>query len=361
MRFGINLGGGNLPHESRAEALEGRLEKSRLAAKYGYYSLWTGDAYLNNDFHATLLLSRVAAEAPGLELGMVGLLPLYHPVEAAEQIATLDVICGGRFVLAPALGWRDFQFDGFGIPKSERLSRFREVLAVMKQLWSEPRVTHQGNHFQMADIPSVGRPLQQPHPKIYIAANQDRGVLRAARQSDGWLVSSRSTLPTIRHQVELYREAAAAAGKPGYISAKSWREMFIAESREEAIRIARPHVEWLYQDRAASGHSLELPEADRIDVGFEQVLHRPFHYRQPGWKCVGEKSRIYTWELGIQELILRCQWPGMPNQDSLRAVELRHSARKYCPISPDLMPGCATTAPPNPPDKPSCLVVSIRG
>ncbi|MCH2325425.1 MAG: LLM class flavin-dependent oxidoreductase [Pseudomonadales bacterium] len=51
-----------------------------------------------------LLLSRAAAEAPGLELGMVALLPLYHPVEAAEQIATLDVISEGRFLLAPALG-----------------------------------------------------------------------------------------------------------------------------------------------------------------------------------------------------------------------------------------------------------------
>ena len=102
MLFGINLGGGNLPHESRAGALEGRLEKSRLAKRYGFHSLWSGAGYLNNDFHPMLLLSRVAAEAPGLELGMVALLPLYHPVEAAEQIATLDVISGGKFVLAPA-------------------------------------------------------------------------------------------------------------------------------------------------------------------------------------------------------------------------------------------------------------------
>ena len=113
MRFGINLGGGNLPEEPRAEALAGRLEKARLAKEWGYHSLWTGAGYLNNDFHAMLLLARVAAEAPGLELGMVALLPLYHPVEAAEQIATLDVISGGKFVLAPALGWRDFQFDAF--------------------------------------------------------------------------------------------------------------------------------------------------------------------------------------------------------------------------------------------------------
>ena len=132
MRFGINMGGGNLRGESREEALTGRLDKARLTHQMGYHSLWTGAGYLNNDFHSMMLLARVAAEAPGLELGMVALLPLYHPVEAAEQVATLDVITGGRFVLAPALGWRDFQFDAFGIPKTDRLGRFREVMEVMK-------------------------------------------------------------------------------------------------------------------------------------------------------------------------------------------------------------------------------------
>ena len=317
MKFGINLGGGNLPHESREEALEGRLEKSRLAKRYGYHSLWSGAGYLNNDFHPMLLLARVAAEALGLELGMVALLPLYHPVEAAEQIATLDIISGGRFVLAPALGWRDFQFEGFGIPKSERLSRFREVLAVMKELWTQDRVTHHGQHFHMDDVPGAGKPWQQPYPRILIAANQDRGVVRAARQGDGWLISSRSTLPTIARQVKLYREAAQQAGKAPYVSA--WREMFIAESREKAIEIARPHVEWLYRDRAAAGHSQELPEADRIDVGFEKVLEDRFIIGSPE-ECVAEVQKYQ--ELGIQELVLRCQWPGMPNEDSLRAVEL---------------------------------------
>ena len=136
MRFGINFGGGDLPNQPRQVALAGRLEKTRLAGRLGYHSLWTGAGYLNNDFHAMLLLARSAAEAPGLELGMVALLPLYHPVEAAEQIATLDVISGGKFVLSPALGWRDFQFNAFGVPKTERLSRFAEVLEVMKKLWA---------------------------------------------------------------------------------------------------------------------------------------------------------------------------------------------------------------------------------
>ena len=104
---------------------------------------------------------------------------------------------------------------------------------------------------------------------------------------------------------------------PGYISA--WREMFVAETRQRAIDIARPHVEWLYQDRAASGHSNELPEGDRIDVGFDQVLEGRFIIGSPD-ECVEEIKRYQA--LGIQELVLRCQWPGMPNEDSRRAVEL---------------------------------------
>ncbi len=95
--------------------------------------------------------------------------------------------------------------------------------------------------------------------------------------------------------------------------------MFIAETREQAIEIARPHVEWLYRDRAAAGHSQELPQADSIDVSFERVLEDRFIIGSPE-ECVEEIQKYQ--ELGIQELILRCQWPGMPNQDSLRAVEL---------------------------------------
>ena len=95
--------------------------------------------------------------------------------------------------------------------------------------------------------------------------------------------------------------------------------MFIAETREEAIRIARPHVEWLYRDRAALGHDRELPQADRIDVSFEQVLEGRFIIGSPE-ECIAEIKKYQ--ELGVEELILRCQWPGMPNQDSIRAVEL---------------------------------------
>ena len=115
----------------------------------------------------------------------------------------------------------------------------------------------------------------------------------------------------------MYREAVKEAGKPGYIAA--WREVFVAESRQQAIDIVRPQVEWLYKDRAALGHSQELPEADRIDVPFEQVLEGRFIIGSPE-ECIEEIHKYQ--ELGVEELILRSQWPGMEGDVTTKSLRL---------------------------------------
>jgi alkanesulfonate monooxygenase SsuD/methylene tetrahydromethanopterin reductase-like flavin-dependent oxidoreductase (luciferase family) len=316
MRFGLILDGGNKPGRPRESAFKDLLERAILARRYGFHSLWTGPGYLNQGWHPTVLLSRIAAEVPGMELGTVGILPLYHPVELAEQISTLDIICGGKFVLAAALGWRDFQFRAFDIPQRQRLSRFVEVLDAVKKLWTQERVTHAGQHFRIDDVPGAGVPLQRPHPKILIAANLDPGVIRAATVADGWLISSRATFTTITRQLEVYRHALQATGRRGYVAA--WREMFVARGRPEAIAIIRPHVEWLYRDRAALGHNRALPEADRIDVPFEQVLEGRFILGSPE-QCAAEVQKYQA--VGVEEIIVRCQWPGMAAEEALEAIE----------------------------------------
>lgn len=316
MRFGIILNGGGRPELSREQELAELLTKARTAREAGFHSLWVGPGYLERGWHATVLLARVAAEAPGLELGCVGILPLYHPVELAEQLATLDVICGGRLTLAAAIGWRDVQFRAFEVPQGQRLSRFREVLQVMQQLWTQPRVTHRGTHFQLDDLPGAGPPLQRPYPKLLIAANLDPGIRRAARMADGWLVSSRATFATVQRQMGLYRATLEQSGRTGYVAA--WREMYVADSREAAVATIRPSVEWLYRDRAALGHSRLLPEGDRIDVPFEQVLEGRFILGSPA-ECAAEVARYR--DIGVQEIILRCQWPGMALEPALRAIQ----------------------------------------
>jgi alkanesulfonate monooxygenase SsuD/methylene tetrahydromethanopterin reductase-like flavin-dependent oxidoreductase (luciferase family) len=316
MRFGLILDGGTRPGRSRDIAFKELLERATLAQRCGFHSLWTGPGYLNQGWHGTVLLARVAAEAPGMELGMVGLLPLHHPVELAEQISTLDVICGGKFVLAAALGWRDFQFRAFEVPEEQRLSRFLEVLATLKELWVQERVTHAGRYFHIHDVPGAGAPQQRPHPRILIAANLDPGVIRAAKIADGWVISSRATLTTITRQIALYRNTLQATDRSGYIAA--WREMYVAADRAEAIATIRPHVERLYRDRAALGHNRALPAEDRIDVPFEQVLEGRFIVGSPE-ECAAEVRRYEA--AGVEELIVRCQWPGMAAAEVLKAIE----------------------------------------
>jgi len=194
----------------------------------------------------------------------------------------------------------------------------------MEKLWNQDRVTHEGRHFHLDDVPGAGDPIQKPGPKVYLAANLEKGVLRAAKEADGWLVSSRSTLPTIGIQAPQYRAAVKEAGKPGYIAA--WREVFVAESRQQAIDIIRPQVEWLYKDRASLGHSQELPEADRIDVPFEQVVEGRFIIGSPE-ECIEEIHKYK--ENGVEELILRSQWPGM--EGDVTAKSLRLFAEKVMP------------------------------
>ena len=219
-------------------------------------------------------------------------------------------------MLAAALGWRDVHFRAFEIPEGQRLSRFLEVLSALKSLWTQERVTHAGRHFHITDVPGAGAPLQRPHPKVFIAANLDPGVLRAAKLADGWLVSSRATLTTLVRQMALYRNTLQATGRSGYVAA--WREMYVAADRAEAIATIRPHVEWLYRDRAALGHNRALPESDRIDVPFEQVLEERFIIGSPQ-ECAAELQRYQA--AGVDEVIMRCQWPGLGAADVLRAID----------------------------------------
>jgi alkanesulfonate monooxygenase SsuD/methylene tetrahydromethanopterin reductase-like flavin-dependent oxidoreductase (luciferase family) len=315
MRFGIILSSDHQDGVSSTQALGDQLAKARVAQACGFHAVWAGPGYLHGGWHSAVLLARVRAEAPQLDVGMISLLPLHHPVELAEQIATLDTICDGRLILAVALGWRDFQFRAFGIPQTQRLGRFRETLEVMQKLWTQERVTHHGAHFHLDDVPGARRPLQQPAPRLWIAANQDPGVVRAAKTAEGWLVSSRSTLATIERQVQLYQATLSQVKRTGYVAA--WREMYVAEDKARAISIIQPYVERLYQNRAAMGHNRDLPDADRIDVEFEHVLEGRFILGSPD-DCIAEIERYR--QLGVQELIVRCQWPGMPGEAALDAI-----------------------------------------
>jgi len=187
-------------------------------------------------------VARAAADAGTMRIGVsIYLLPLLNPVAVAEEAASLDVITGGRFIFGVGLGYRDVEDQAFGVRKGERVGRLRSHLRVIRALWAGEPATLDAPYCRLSGARIALRPVQRPHPPIWVAANSDRAVERAAEIGDAWVINPHATVRTIARQVGLYRTALAKAGKPFPAELPMRRELFVAASRERAVRLARPY------------------------------------------------------------------------------------------------------------------------
>lgn len=325
MKFGLMAGTGTpTSGDTWRERFERSLAWSREVAGLGYEYLWSGGGDRGADPQA--VMTRLAAVDAGMGLGILYLLPLYHPVRLATEIATWDQATRGRTVVAVAQGWRDRQFRAYGVPREQRLSRFVEVLDAMKQLWRQDAVSFRGNHFEFETYAAGGRadaaaivprPVQQPHPTVLVAANSDIAVRRTATIADGWLISTRSTYPVIQRQAEVLREAGRAAGRRPVIWA--WRDAYCAPDRRTAFETVRPALESFYADRAQLGHDRDLPAGDRLSGAFEDVVRDRLILGSPE-DCIREIERYR--DLGVEAISMRMRWEGMTDQQAMQSVRL---------------------------------------
>ena len=186
MQFGVSLSGmGQQPvGTDMRKSFQEIVEYIRTARELGFDFFYQGQHYLTSPYQQLQtmpLLARLAAEAEGMGIVATLLVPLHHPVDLAERVATMDIITGGRFALSAALGYRDAEYNAFGLPRQRRVSRYLECLEVMRQLWTQDEVTFHGEHFDLDRAQMTLRPIQQPHPPIWVAANGDAAIKRAAR------------------------------------------------------------------------------------------------------------------------------------------------------------------------------------
>ncbi len=218
MQFGLMMRAQFPPGDDMQRRFQELLEQARLANALGYSCITNGMHYSSTpfqDFQQFPFLSRVMAEAPDLRVnfGLI-LLSLHKPLDIAEQIATVDVMSGGKVIFGVALGYREVEFRAFGTTQQERVQRFEENLTAIKRLWTEEAVHMVGSHFELKGASLPTKTVQQPHPPIWIGANADPAIRRAARLGDCWYVNPHNRIDTIVRQVEVYQRALDACGKP---------------------------------------------------------------------------------------------------------------------------------------------------
>lgn len=322
VRLGVFLSGQHPPELSATAAVRDHLEQVALARELGLDSLWAGQHFLSHPFQmfqSVPLLARMAAEAEGMTVGVaILLLTLLNPVEAAENMATLDAIAGGRFVLGVGFGYRGVENAAFGV-RGRRAEVFERKLDVVRRLLAGESVTASGDGFELADAKLALVPDRPP--PVWMAANSDQAVRRAARLGDAWFVNPHTRLDELERQMQLFEQERTAHGLPMPETTPVLKEVCVAATDEQATEIARPYLQNKYDAYVEWGQSDVLPPSDTLRREFEELTAGGRFVLGSPETCAAILIDHID-RLGADHFVCRLQWPGMPQHHVLSSMRL---------------------------------------
>jgi len=276
VRFGLSLTTAHPRSADPQQCVRDLLERVQVARDVGFHSVWVGDHHVtaHNYLQNLPLIARISAVSGQMQIGALFMLPLFQPILLAEQVATLDVICEGRFTLKTAVGGQQDAHAAFEIPWKERAGRFEECLDIMRQLWSSDHVSHEGKYWRFSDVTINPKPVQQPLP-VWVGGDADRPVRRAARLADGWLIAPWLWPQLCRERIDFYRQALQEYGRTvNEIPIR--RDIYVAADPATARRHTEPEIQAGY--RGFTGERLTA----LIIGGPEEVIAEIEKYRAMG-------------------------------------------------------------------------------
>ena len=254
------------------------VERAEAIRAAGLDSLFVGDHHATpgHYFQNVPTLARLLAETGDMTVGALFLMPLHHPVLMAEQVGTLAALAGGPFVLIAAVGDDQSQFAPFGVPLKTRPSRTEEHLTIVRRLLAGDRLTYEGRYHTLRDV-AISPVPPAPVP-VSIGASARLALQRAAVMGDGWLAAPGATGEELTTQAEIYRQTAAAAGRPALLTIR--RDVYVGESDAEADEATAPVLARGYRGFRREALIIGGPETVIEElralhaIGFSHVLVR---------------------------------------------------------------------------------------
>jgi natural product biosynthesis luciferase-like monooxygenase protein len=265
MRYGLFYLPSSLP-ATRAHGVE-RLrvvvEQTEYAEQLGFDSVWLAEHHFHSFgglFSATPVIgAAISQRTQTIRIGTaVVLLPYHNPLRIAEDYATLDCLSQGRLEFGIGHGFVKWEALTFGIPLDELRDRFRENLEVILKAWSDPVLNHKGRFHEFQGVEVWPRPLQQPHPTVWMAATSTvESFELAGRQGFHlMLIPFLHDVEELRPKVEAYLNARRAAGyDPSIARVLGVYHAYVGETSAEA-RAAGAQGVAEYHAAATHAHSL---------------------------------------------------------------------------------------------------------
>ncbi len=311
--------------ESARQRFEEHLEQVRLARDLGFDTIVLGQHFLSSPFQepqSVPLLARFAAESGEMRLAIsIVLAALVNPLELAELGTTLDLITGGRFICGMGLGYRQEEYDAFGVPQEGRVRRFAEHVRLVQRLWEGETVSFESPYCTLHDAQLTLRPIQRPRPPVWLAANADAAVKRAARLGDAWALPAHNGLPALKRQLGLYFDALKELGKPVPEDLPLRRELYVGPNHATAAAEVRPFIDSKYDAYRQWGQDAALPQDDQWAAEFEELARDRFVIGDA--VAAREELQRYLDEMPeVTHFIFRVQYPHMPQDLVLRSMRL---------------------------------------
>jgi alkanesulfonate monooxygenase SsuD/methylene tetrahydromethanopterin reductase-like flavin-dependent oxidoreductase (luciferase family) len=298
------------------------------AESLGYDTIWLTEHHFADDGYSPSVLTLAAAIAARTEQVRIGtnllLLPLHNAVRVAEDTATLDVLSSGRLDVGLGQGYAAHEFRGYGISRGERRSRLVEGIDVLRGLWTEPAFSYKGRHYEIDDAQLSPRPVQQPHPPLWIGATSEAGVARAGRLGAHLLGLASPWLQRV------YDDALVSGGHdPNAAHVLQLHWVHVAPTTDDAWAAAAPHfhytlttyAEWARQsgDTAEGTARTEVPRADELRTTKRALMFRPV------FGTPDEVAAALRWSMSkvrTTHLCLSMAIPGMDPALVRRSMEL---------------------------------------
>jgi probable F420-dependent oxidoreductase len=227
-------------------------------------------------------MTYAAACTSRLRLGCaVFVSPLHNPVQLAKAITTVDQLSHGRVEVGFGTGGRARPFAAFGVDSGALVARFNEGIALMKACWTESEINFEGRFWQLEGARMSPKPVQRPHPPVWIGGNHPAALRRAVRIGDGFIGAGSQSTAQFREQMRVVREELDRHGRDGFEIAK---RVYIhvdddatrAEERIEAA-LAGHYGRGGWSEVSVAGPPAMCVEGlrDVADAGAELILLNP--------------------------------------------------------------------------------------
>lgn len=226
-------------------------DRIEIMDETGYDAVWLAEHHFSSysicpSVH--MMATHVAAHTQNLRIGTaVSLVAFYHPLRVAEEVALLDVLSNGRVNWGAGRGFDPTEFRVFDVPIQESAERFHEGVEIVLEAWRNERMSFKGKYWEFDDVEVLPKPLQKPHPPVWMAATSDGAIEWAAKAGHTIMLDPHSSHARIAEKREFYRKTLEESGHS--IEGREIpmaRLIALGKTEEKAEAIARRGAQWMF-------------------------------------------------------------------------------------------------------------------